>query len=664
MVVWFFEFIWLFWILTSSEARSTHTRKIQAVGQSAYAGSYGSRTTGFFHGVGQGKPPRNRENLQGKKKNEGKNIQMEFKRKVSSFKSTESATTIAREINSNLTAGHREDLPEIYILVLNLATGLKNFSKSTRKQFTSLLSKNLGLHEQSCVILHVSPISLRRIQIELSCEKDMVKAMGSEWEPNVFIPANKMIQTLDSPRMQPFLREFNITAYGIKETPEIDLAVYQEMWFPVAVVAGVTVILIFLAIVCLLFCRRHLEAKAEEDHRTQQLDPEKLLYPAVDPANNMSASMIQPDAGRVYAITGLPPKARKWKGSQLSLSDRRGSKASLVLDLNRSSSTELGPSSSAPSILESPTEEKLASKSRSLTCNELENCVNEPKKLYAEFWEMPMNHPPPEERIPGSSYRNRYPFVLPNSRSRVNLPEIPGDALSLYINANFLKGYEGRKQAYIATQGPLSVTVKDFWRMIWHHQCPIIVMITKLKERNETKCEQYWPDPTFRTQEKYGDIVVTFDSVIGRDGYQITSFYISHSQSLEAPRRVYHYWYTAWPDHGVPDSPRQFLRLVEEVHIAQEREDVKEGPVVVHCSAGVGRTGCFIAASIGIEQIKKEGLVDILKIVSLMRIDRGGMVENESQYELIYNALYHFWTTRTGSDDDTRDIALEAIFDE
>lgn len=99
----------------------------------------------------------------------------------------------------------------------------------------------------------------------------------------------------------------------------------------------------------------------------------------------------------------------------------------------------------------------------------------------------------------------------------------------------------------------------------------------------QTKCERYWPDPTFKMQEKYGDIVVTFDSAIGRDGYQITSLYISDSQSLEAPRRVYHYWYTAWPDHGVPDSPRQFLRLVEEVHIAQEREDVKEGPVVVHC---------------------------------------------------------------------------------
>lgn len=149
-------------------------------------------------------------------------------------------------------------------------------------------------------------------------------------------------------------------------------------------------------------------------------------------------------------------------------------------------------------------------------------------------------------------------------------------------------------------------------------------LFNKITLSCQTKCERYWPDPTFRMQEKYGDIVVTFDSAIGRDGYQITSLYISHSQvssncssftmmaifverlmdgvilgkpvtntknllyfnplqSLEAPRRIYHYWYTAWPDHGVPDSPRQFLRLVEEVHIAQEREDVKKGPVVVHC---------------------------------------------------------------------------------
>lgn len=661
MVVWFFEFLWLLWILTSFEAGTTQSRTIRAVDQVAYAGSYGSRTTRFSHDLGSAKPQNARPKLEVKSEYGGKNIKMDFQRRFSHFEAGESALS-SRQDSNNFTssAGHR-DLPEIYILVLNIATGLRNFSESLRKRFTSLLSKGLGLHEQSCVILHVFPISVQRIQVELYCEKDMVKAMGSEWEPNVFIPASKMIQTLDTPGMQPFLKEFNVSAYGVKESPEIDLAVYQEMWFPVAVVAGVTIILIFLAIVCLLFCRRHLEAKAEEEHRTQHLDPEKLLYPAVDPTNTMSASMIQPDAGRVYTITGLPPKARKWKGSQLSLSDRRGS--SLVLDL-KSSATELGSSSPAPSILESPTEEKLASKSRPLTYNELEDCVNNPKQVTTEFWEMPMNHPPPEERLPGSSYRNRYPFILPNARTRVNLPEVPGDPLSIYINANFIKGYKGRKQAYIATQGPLSCTVKDFWRMIWYHQCPIIVMITKLKERNETKCERYWPDPTFRMQEKYGDIVVTFDSAIGRDGYQITSLYISHSQSLEAPRRVYHYWYTAWPDHGVPDSPRQFLRLVEEVHIAQDREDVKEGPVVVHCSAGVGRTGCFIAASIGIEQIKKEDCIDILKIVSLMRIDRGGMVENDPQYELVYQTLHHYWTTRTGSEDDSHDIALEAIFDE
>ncbi|KAJ7390988.1 hypothetical protein OS493_021008 [Desmophyllum pertusum] len=218
MVVWFFEFIWLLWILTSSEARTTHSGTIQAVGaRSAYAGSYGRHTTRFPHGVQQGKPSNTRPRLEVKNKNEEKNLKMDFTRGISHFTADQSTTTTSRRSNNNLTAGHK-NLPEIYLLVLNLATGLKNFSETSRKRFTSLLSKSLGLHEQGCVILHVLPISLRKIQVELYCEKDMVKAMGSEWEPNVFIPADKMIQTLDSPSMQPFLREFNITAYGVKDT--------------------------------------------------------------------------------------------------------------------------------------------------------------------------------------------------------------------------------------------------------------------------------------------------------------------------------------------------------------------------------------------------------------------------------------------------------------
>lgn len=659
MVVRFFQFLWLLWILTSSEAKTTFIGTKQAVDRTAYrTGSYGGRvTTRYFH---ETKPIKHQNTpSEGVLKTHygRKNSKMNSKRRVSQLKPKRNNTT--RQTRNSLSSTVHEDLPELYILVLNIAFGLKDFNETKRNQFTSVLSKSLGLYDKSCVIHYVIPISIKRVQVELYCEKNMAQAMGSDWEPNIFIPAEKMIRTLDSPNMQSFRKEFNVTAYGVKDPPETDLAVYQEMWFPVAVVAGVTVILIFLAVVCLLFCRRRIENEAKEALRTQQLDPEKLCYPAVDPTNTMSTSMIQPGARRAYTLTGLPPKSRKGKGSNLSLSDRRGSKASLKLDLASASSP------STLSILESPTEEKLASKSKPLDYDQLEDCVNNSKKLNEEFWEIPMNYPSSEERLPGSSYRNRYPFIIPNARTRVNLPEIPGDPLSIYINANFIKGYQGRKQAYIATQGPLSCTLKDFWRMIWYHHCPIIVMITKLKERNETKCERYWPDPTFKMQEKYGDIVVTFDSAIGRDGYQITSLYISDSQSLEAPRRVYHYWYTAWPDHGVPDSPRQFLRLVEEVHIAQEREDVKEGPVVVHCSAGVGRTGCFIAASTGIEQIKREDLVDILKIVSLMRIDRGGMVELDIQYELVYNTLHHYWSTRTGSEEDgPQDIAFEAIFDE
>ncbi|KAK3729224.1 hypothetical protein QZH41_012265 [Actinostola sp. cb2023] len=580
------------------------------------------------------------------------------------------------------------------ILFQNVGVAPNSFTSFQEKSFSHLLTQNLRKHEfpdTKCTILHNTPISRAKVQLEVYC-KDAKK-----WSRESFIPAPSLAKSMDTLQMRPFISKFNITAYGIKNTPEIDLQVYQEMWFPVAVVAGISMLLIVFAIACLLICRkRTIETADEEEQTPKQADSEKLMYPPVHPIQTMSASMIQPGGGQVYTISGIPLKPRKWKGSQKSLLDRRGSTASLVLDLT-SSSTDLRPGSptslsikeryvrinlpylriSHPILyivkryrpyalmVESPVEEKLLSKSNPCIYEQLEECVDSTKQLYAEFWEIPMNHPAPEERIPGSSYRNRYPFILPNSRTRVILPEVPDDPLSTYINANVIRGYGGEQNAFIATQGPLSCTINDFWRMIWYHHCPIIVMITKLKERNETKCERYWPDPTFRMQEKYGDVVVTFDSALGRDGYQITSLYVSHSQSLEAPRRVYHYWYTAWPDHGVPESPRQLLQLVDEVHLAQDREGGKSGPAVVHCSAGIGRTGCFTATSIGIKQIQNENCIDILKIVCLMRIDRGGMVETDTQYEFVYHTLYHHWTQlRSGIRRETNDSVLEAMFED
>ncbi|XP_032236748.1 receptor-type tyrosine-protein phosphatase R [Nematostella vectensis] len=675
MVVRLFEFLLLLPFLFPKNGVIA-LKLSHPVSELAYAGSYSQNDMEipeFYRNNRHENDPRDTE-LRRIYLSPNKNSRTLVLRRILNSKTSEDRIKI-RDVVSNLSERRKnitskktgkimEDVPRRYVIVLNIGTNQKEFSLYQEKAFSSKLSQSLKRYffpGAYCKILHNTPISLSKVQLEVYCKSTREVSL-----PN-FIPAPDVTRSLDTFEMRPFLKQFNVTAYGIKESPEMDLAVYQEMWFPVAVVAGMSVLLIILAIVCLLVCRRRMSSSAEEElKQTKQVDPEKLLYPAVHPIKTMSASMIQPEAGRVYTIAGMPPKPRKWTGSHLSLSDRRGSKASLVLDLT-SSSTDLGPGSPAPSIRESPVEEKLSAKSKLITFEELGECVDNTKQLYAEFWEIPMNHPPAEERLPGSSYRNRYPSILPNSRTRVSLPQIPDDPLSSYINANVLKGYGEEINAFIATQGPLSCTVNDFWRMIWYHHCPIIVMITKLKERNETKCERYWPDPTFRMQEKYGDIVVTFDSALGRDGYQITSLYISHSQSLESPRRLYHYWYTAWPDHGVPDSPRQLLQLVDEVHLAQDRDDGKTGPVVVHCSAGIGRTGCFVATSIGIKQIQKENKVDILKIVCGMRMERGGMVETDSQYEFVYRALYHHWRqlrTSGGRRSTAGDVVLEAMFDD
>lgn len=173
-------------------------------------------------------------------------------------------------------------------------------------------------------------------------------------------------------------------------------------------------------------------------------------------------------------------------------------------------------------------------------------------------------------------------------------------------------------------------TVNDFWQMVWQEDSPVIVMITKLKEKNE-KCVLYWPEK----RGIYGKVEVLVINVNECDNYTVRNLVLkqgSHTQHVK------HYWYTSWPDHKTPDNAQPLLQLmldVEEDRLASEGR----GPVVVHCSAGIGRTGCFIATSIGCQQLKKEGVVDALSIVCQLRMDRGGMVQTSEQYEFVHHAL-------------------------
>ncbi|XP_038569492.1 receptor-type tyrosine-protein phosphatase delta-like isoform X6 [Micropterus salmoides] len=227
--------------------------------------------------------------------------------------------------------------------------------------------------------------------------------------------------------------------------------------------------------------------------------------------------------------------------------------------------------------------------------------------------------------------KNRYANVIAYDHSRVILSSIEGVPGSDYINANYIDGYR-RQNAYIATQGSLPETFGDFWRMVWEQHTANIIMMTKLEEKSRVKCDQYWPT---RGTETYGLIQVTLLDTVELATYSVRTFALYKSGSNEK-REVRHFQFTAWPDHGVPEHPTPFLAFLRRVKACNPAD---AGPMVVHCSAGVGRTGCFIVIDAMAERIKHEKTIDIYGHVTLMRSQRNYMVQTEDQYIFIHDAL-------------------------
>uniref|UniRef100_A0A7M4F1C5 protein-tyrosine-phosphatase n=1 Tax=Crocodylus porosus TaxID=8502 RepID=A0A7M4F1C5_CROPO len=170
------------------------------------------------------------------------------------------------------------------------------------------------------------------------------------------------------------------------------------------------------------------------------------------------------------------------------------------------------------------------------------------------------------------------------------------------------QGYH-RPRHYIATQGPMQETVKDFWRMIWQENSASVVMVTNLVEVGRVKCVRYWPDDT----EVYGDIKVTLIETEPLKGYHEI-------------REIRQFHFTSWPDHGVPCYATGLLGFVRQVKFLNPPE---AGPIVVHCSAGAGRTGCFIAIDIMLDMAENEGVVDIFNCVRELRSQRVNLVQTE-----------------------------------
>ncbi|KAM6948835.1 receptor-type tyrosine-protein phosphatase mu-like isoform 2-T2 [Aplochiton taeniatus] len=226
--------------------------------------------------------------------------------------------------------------------------------------------------------------------------------------------------------------------------------------------------------------------------------------------------------------------------------------------------------------------------------------------------------------------KNRYGNIIAYDHSRVRLQALEGEQSSDYINANYVDGYH-RPNHYIATQGPMQETVFDFWRMVWQENTAAIVMVTNLVEVGRVKCCKYWPDDT----DIYRDIKVTLIETQLLSEYVIRTFAVEKRGAHEI-REIRQFHFTGWPDHGVPYHATGLLGFIRRV---KAKTLANAGPMVVHCSAGAGRTGCFIVIDIMLDMAEREGVVDIYNCVRELRSRRVNMVQTEEQYVFIHDAI-------------------------
>ncbi|NWV80996.1 PTN11 phosphatase, partial [Dasyornis broadbenti] len=256
-------------------------------------------------------------------------------------------------------------------------------------------------------------------------------------------------------------------------------------------------------------------------------------------------------------------------------------------------------------------------------------------------------YPRKEGQRPENKAKNRYKNILPFDTTRVMLRDgdMPG---SDYINANYIKSIpeDGRSsehsKVYIATQGCLQGTASDFWAMVHQENSHIIVMTTREVERGRNKCFQYWPSKG--CSKEFEAIQVQHMGEREAQGYLLRELEILRLDRDELPRMVRHFQYLSWPDHGVPTEPGGVLSFLEQVNQAHHSIP-GSGPIVVHCSAGIGRTGTIIVIDILVDTIHRQGLdcdIDIPKMIQMVQRQSSGMVQTEAQYKFVYMAVQQF----------------------
>uniref|UniRef100_A0A8C2ZRM0 protein-tyrosine-phosphatase n=1 Tax=Cyclopterus lumpus TaxID=8103 RepID=A0A8C2ZRM0_CYCLU len=516
-----------------------------------------------------------------------------------------------------------------------LAVDVRRLNVSLLRWFREGVAAALGVPTGH---VHINRLNEKKNGIELFVSSDRPGIS----EPR---PAEEVIQSLNVRVLHRHLGHFGITEVSTEENV-LQGEQRDHVWSGEGFYTVVLFFTIFVIVItCLMVLYRLREKVQVSDRQLKAPPPDLHLTPTVhlDSAQRSKGTkvgsrhqnFIHQNVDELQGNTGSRRNPlfclARFSNDPL-VPSRRGSNVSLVLDMSALGSVE--PLNAAAAIV-TPREavrEYLLAAGRPLTRQQLRDVVNNTDKLHAEFAEIPMNFIDPKELdIPNHGTKNRYKTILPNPHSRVILKSKScNDPLSSYINANFIRGYLGDERAFIATQGPMVNTVNDFWQMAWQEEAPAVVMITKLKEKNE-KCVLYWPEK----RGIYGKVEVLVNAVRQCEHYTARSLTLKCGNQT---RELQHYWYTSWPDHKTPDSTVPLLQLMDDVEEERRAADTT-GPVVVHCSAGIGRTGCFIATTIGCRQLQLEGAVDVLSVTCRLRADRGGMIQTGEQYEFVHHAL-------------------------
>ncbi|XP_016339147.1 phosphatidylinositol phosphatase PTPRQ-like [Sinocyclocheilus anshuiensis] len=271
-------------------------------------------------------------------------------------------------------------------------------------------------------------------------------------------------------------------------------------------------------------------------------------------------------------------------------------------------------------------------------------CANDNAKFQEEFAELPkllQDLATSDADLPWNRSKNRFTNIKPYNNNRVKLLSEPGMPGSDYINASFVSGYLCPNE-FIATQGPLPSTVADFWRMIWETGTKTIIMLTQCFEKGRIRCHQYWPEDN-KPVTVFADIIITKLTEDVHPDWTVRALRVERHGSYMI---VHHFNYTSWPEHGVPESSSTLIQFVKAVRSHRGHDNTT---IVVHCSAGVGRTGVFIALDHLIQHVRDHDFVDIYGLVAELRSERMCMVQNLAQYMFLHQSTLDLLSAKGNS---------------